>query len=468
MGLYIVINVIILLALIAILYYMQKKHVNFTIRVLSALILGLALGFVLRTIYASNMEIVNQSIVWYNVVGNGYVRLLQMLVMPLIFVSITMALLNIKGNSNNLGKMTIIIIAVLMVTTAISALVGFLTAKGFGLDASKLQAIVGDISKGASNYEGRLEEFSSRPVPQQLLDIIPTNPFAALAGMGGSPTLSVVFFAALVGTSALGLRKKKPEVFDFFLKIMQSLHDVVMKIVAFVMRLTPFGVLALMAKFMATSDLNAFAQLGQFLLASYISIIIMLIVHSIILIIFGYNPIKYYAKAFTVLTFAFSSRTSAGTLPLTVSALKDKMGISDGVSNLSASLAVTIGQNGCAGIYPAMVVAMIAPTLGINPLEPAFLTKAVIIIAIGSFGIAGVGGGATNAALITLSALGFPVGLVAVLLGIEPLIDMGRTMLNVNDGMVTAAVTGKICKEVDMDKFNSNDNNTASSESEAM
>ena len=109
-----------------------------------------------------------------------------------------------------------------------------------------------------------------------------------------------------------------------------------------------------------------------------------------------------------------------------------------------------------------MVVAMIAPTLGINVFEPVFLIKVVIIIAIGSFGIAGVGGGATNAALITLSALNFPVELVAILLGIEPLIDMGRTLLNVNDGMITAAATGKICKEVDMNKFNTND--TAASE----
>ena len=464
MGLYVLINIIVLFAIIAVLYVMQKKHINFTYRVLGALAAGLILGFILRKVYASNMEIVNQTIIWYNVVGNGYVRLLQMLVMPLIFVSITMAIINIKDGGSNVGKMTLIIIAVLMATTAISALVGFFTAKGFGLDASKLQSIVGDISQGASNYEGKLEQFTARPVPQQLLEIIPTNPFAALAGMGGSPTLSVVFFAALVGSAALGLRKKKLEVFEFFQKIMQALHDVVMKIVSFVMKLTPYGVLALMAKFMAASDLKAFAQLGQFLLASYVSIIIMLIVHSIILIIFGYNPIKYYSKAFTVLAFAFSSRTSAGTLPLTVSALKEKMGISEGVSNLSASLAVTIGQNGCAGIYPAMVAAMIAPTLGINPLEPAFLIKAVVIIAIGSFGIAGVGGGATNAALITLSALGFPVGLVAILLGIEPLIDMGRTMLNVNDGMVTAAVTGKICKEVDMEKFNSN--NVSSGESE--
>ena len=454
MSLYVLINIIILLILIAVLYIMQKKHIDFTFRVLGALIIGLALGLLLRNLYSNNTEVIDKTIVWYNIVGNGYVRLLQMLVMPLIFVSITMALINIKGESN-LKKMTLSIIAVLMITTAISALVGILIAKGFGLDASKLQSLVGDISQGSSNYEGRLESFTSKPVPQQLLEIIPTNPFSALAGFGGSPTLSVVFFSALIGISALGLKKKKPDIFEFFFKMMQALHDIIMKIVAFVMKLTPFGVLALMAKFMAQSDLKAFAQLGQFLIASYIAIIIMLLVHAVILIIFGYNPIKYYSKAFSTLAFAFSSRTSAGTLPLTTSTLINEMGISEGASNLSASLSVTIGQNGCAGIYPAMVVTMIAPTLGINVLEPTFLIKVIIIIAIGSFGIAGVGGGATNAALITLSALNFPVGLVAVLLGIEPIIDMGRTMLNVNDGMITAAVTGKVCKEVDMEKFNS-------------
>ena len=454
MSLYVLINIIILLILIAVLYIMQKKHIDFTFRVLGALIIGLALGLLLRNLYSNNTEVIDKTIVWYNIVGNGYVRLLQMLVMPLIFVSITMALINIKGESN-LKKMTLSIIAVLMITTAISALVGIFVAKGFGLDASKLQSLVGDISQGSSNYEGRLESFTSKPVPQQLLEIIPTNPFSALAGFGGSPTLSVVFFSALIGISTLGLKKKKPDIFEFFFKMMQALHDIIMKIVAFVMKLTPFGVLALMAKFMAQSDLKAFAQLGQFLIASYIAIIIMLLVHAVILIIFGYNPIKYYSKAFSTLAFAFSSRTSAGTLPLTTSTLINEMGISEGVSNLSASLSVTIGQNGCAGIYPAMVVTMIAPTLGINILEPSFLIKVIIIIAIGSFGIAGVGGGATNAALITLSALNFPVGLVAVLLGIEPIIDMGRTMLNVNDGMITAAVTGKVCKEVDMEKFNS-------------
>ena len=461
MWVYTLINIIVLLLIIFLLYFMEKKHLNFTVRVLSALILGLLLGFVLRNIY--DTDVITNTMIWYNVVGSGYVRLLQMLVMPLIFISITMALLNIKGDSN-IAKMTMIIISILMITTAISALVGILISKGFGLDASKIQAIVGDYSQGALNYENRLEAFNSKPVPQQLLEIIPTNPFSALAGGGGSPTLSVVFFSAFVGMAALGIKKKKSEIFDFFRKIMFSLHEIVMRIVSIVMRLTPYGVLALMAKFMATSDLKAFAQLGQFLLASYIAIFIMLIVHSIILMIFGYNPVKYYSKALPTLAFAFSSRTSAGTLPMTVDTLKNKMGISEGVSNLSASLAVTIGQNGCAGIYPAMVVTMIAPTLGINVFEPLFLIKVVLIIAIGSFGIAGVGGGATNAALITLSALNFPVELVAILLGIEPLIDMGRTLLNVNDGMITAAAAGKICKEVDMNKFNGN-NSVASENS---
>ena len=453
MSLYVLINIIILLILIAVLYIMQKKHIDFTFRVLGALIIGLALGLLLRNLYSDNTEVIDKTIVWYNIVGNGYVRLLQMLVMPLIFVSITMALINIKGESN-LKKMTLSIIAVLMITTAISALVGILVSKGFGLDASKFQSLMGDASQGF-NYEDRLKTFVGKSAPQQLLEIIPTNPFSALAGFGVLPTLSVVFFSALIGVSALSLKNKKPEIFEFFFKIIQTLHDIIMQIVSFVVGLSPFGVLALMTRFMASSNFESFAQLGQFLIASYVAIIVMILVYAVILAIFGFNPIKYYSKAFSVLTFAFTSRTSAGTLPLTTSTLTNGMGISQGISNLSASLAVNIGKNGCTGIFPAMVVAMIAPTLGINIFEPSFLIRLLIIILIGSFGLPGVPGGAMTAALITLSALNFPVELVAVLVAIDPILDMGFTMLNVNDGMVTAAVTGKVCKEVDMDKYNS-------------
>ena len=336
---YVIINILLLLILMFLLFFLGKKKLKFTFRVLFAVILGLLLGYVVRLISKNDGNIINQSMIWYNVVASGYVRLLQMLVMPLIFASITMAMINIKGDTK-LAKITVIIISVLMITTAISALVGFFISKFFDLNAFSLEAVVGDISEAANKYEGRLETLSAKPVPQQLLEIIPTNPFNAIAGFGGSPTLSVVFFSAIVGTCALALKKTNVESFMFFSKMISSLNDVIMNMVNFVMKLTPYGVLALMAKFMATSDLKAFAQLGQFLLASYIAIFIMMIVHTIILMMFGFNPIKYYKKSFPTLAFAFSSRTSAGTLPMTINTLKNKMGIDEGISNLSASLII--------------------------------------------------------------------------------------------------------------------------------
>jgi L-cystine uptake protein TcyP (sodium:dicarboxylate symporter family) len=114
-----------------------------------------------------------------------------------------------------------------------------------------------------------------------------------------------------------------------------------------------------------------------------------------------------------------------------------------------------MGQNGCAGLYPAMLVVMIAPAVGIDPLNFGFLIKVVIIVAISSFGVAGVGGGATFAALIVLSALNLPVGLAGLLISIEPLIDMGRTSLNVSGAMTTGTITAKILGELDIDRFKS-------------
>jgi len=116
------------------------------------------------------------------------------------------------------------------------------------------------------------------------------------------------------------------------------------------------------------------------------------------------------------------------------------------VANLAATFGATIGQNGCAGIYPAMLATMIAPTMGIDPMTPAFILKLVAIVAVSSFGIAGVGGGATFAALVVLPAMGFPVVLAALLISIEPLIDMARTALNVNGSMTAGMLTGRFLK----------------------
>ncbi len=448
----IIINVVIMLLLVLGLFQMQKRHISFTKRVFLGLILGIVFGALLQVIYGSSSTVVQDSNTWFSVIGSGYVRLLRMIVIPLIFVSIINAI--ITQDSKNLGKMASLIIATLMITTAISAFVGATTASVFNLTSEGL--VSGDAEVRASErLESRLDDFQAKPIQQQLVEIIPLNPIYAMSGQESSSTLSTVLIAALLAISVIGLKRKKPESAAFFVDLIKSLHDVVMRLVTLILRLTPYGVLALMTRMVSTSNFSEILRLINFVLASYVALIIMFAIHLIILTLFKLNPLTYVKKIAPVLSFAFTSRSSAGTLPLNVETQIDDLGVSEGHANLSASLGTSIGQNGCAGIYPAMLAVMIAPTVGINPLEPGFLIKLIIITALASFGIAGVGGGATFAALTVLSALGLPVGLVGLLIAIEPLIDMGRTALNVSGSVVSGLVSGRLMNKVDLSIYNS-------------
>ena len=402
-------------------------------------------------IFGTGSDVINSSVSWFNVIGTGYVRLLRMIVIPLIFVSIVNAI--ISQDSKNLGKMAFQIILILIITTAISAFIGAGVAKAFNLSAEGL--VAGEREQQASvGIEQRLEDFKSTPIQQQLIEIIPINPFYAMTGQGSSSTLSVVFFAAVVALATIGIRKSKPEAAENFVKLIQTLHAIVMRMVTMVLRLTPYGVLALMTRFVSTSDFSEIKRLIQFVIASYVALAIMFVIHMFILMLFRLNPVSYVRKSAPVLMFAFSSRSSAGTLPLTINNQIRNLGVADGHANLAGSLGTSIGQNGCAGIYPAMLAVMIAPTVGINPMAPAFLIKLIIITALASFGIAGVGGGATFAALTVLSAMGLPVGLVGLLIAIEPLIDMGRTLLNVSGSMLAGVLSSKLMGELDTDIYN--------------
>lgn len=437
-------------ALLAVLVMFSKQHKSFTFRVVLGLIMGLVFGAALQLIFGFNSDIIKSSMDWISVVGSGYVRLLRMIVFPLIFISILYAFVTQKAQ--NLGKITGRVLAVLMITVAISALVGALTTNAFGLSAKGLQMGQAETARG-EGLESTLESFTQRPIQTQIMEIVPTNPFGALAGDGSNATLSVVFFATVLAIAAIQIRKKKPESAKFFEDLIVSLHDVIMRLVTLVLRLTPYGVLALMTRVAATSSVTDILRLIQFIGASYAALIIMFLIHLGILAVFGVNPITYLKKAAEALIFAFTSRSSAGTLPMTIKAQTD-MGVPVGTANLAGSLGTSIGQNGCAGIYPAMLAVMIAPTRGINPMDPVFLIQLVVITTFASFGIAGVGGGATFAALTVLTALGFPVALAGLLIAIEPLIDMGRTMLNVNDSILAGVVTAKSMNELDMDQYN--------------
>lgn len=231
-----------------------------------------------------------------------------------------------------------------------------------------------------------------------------------------------------------------------------------MGIVTFVLRLTPYGILAIMTKTVMTSNFEAVWTLGKFVVASYAALITMFIIHLILVSVVGLNPATYVKKASETLLFAFTSRSSAGTLPLNVQTQTTRLGVPEGIANFAGSFGLSIGQNGCAGIYPAMLAMMIAPSAGID-IDLPFILSVIGVVVISSFGVAGVGGGATFAAILVLSTLNLPIALAGVLISVEPLIDMGRTALNVNDSMLAGTATAKITGQLDEEKYNDQDFN---------
>lgn len=449
----IIVNILILLGLISVLYVMQRKHRSFSTRVFSGLGLGIAFGLALQYVYGSASKVMTTSVDWFNIVGNGYVTLLQMLVMPLVFISILTAFTK-SQLSGNIGKIGGLIVGILIGTTAIAAMIGIGTSLAFDLQAVDIQQGEAEIAR-AEQLEKNLGDLENLSTPERIVSLLPGNPFLDFTGARPTSTIAVVIFAAFLGVAFLGVKRKQPEQAEMIAKMTEAVHALVMRVVTLVIRLTPYGVLALMTRVAATSDLNAIWQLGKFVVASYVALLLMFAVHILLLALSGLNPLTYVKKVIPVLTFAFTSRSSAATLPLNIKAQHEQLGVPEGIANFAGSFGLTIGQNGCAGIYPAMLAVMIAPTVDINPLSLSFLATLVVVVALSSFGVAGVGGGATFAALIVLSTLNMPVALAGLLISIEPLIDMGRTALNVSGSMTAGLLTSKATKQLDGERYTS-------------
>ncbi len=339
----VLINVAILLGLIYLLMFLKKRNISFTLRVFLGMGLGILFGAILQMTFGATSDVVKKSISWFSVVATGYVRLLMMVVIPLVFLSITSAI--ITQDSKNLGKMATRIIAILLITTAIAATVGAVTTSVFGLTADGLQLGEAEEKRGDS-LESTLQSFQAKTPQEQIMEIVPTNPFYAMTGQGSNATLSVVAFAVLLSLAAIGIKKTKPESAEFFIQMIKSLQDVVMRLVTMILRLTPYGVLALMTRMVATSNFREVLRLINFVVANYVALAIVFVIHLLILMFFGLSPVKYLKKGSGTLMFAFSSRSSAGTLPLTIETQTDKFGVAPGFANLAGTLGTSIGQNG--------------------------------------------------------------------------------------------------------------------------
>ncbi|MHA2850055.1 cation:dicarboxylate symporter family transporter [Vibrio harveyi] len=430
----------------------QKKTFNF--RVLSALAAGLLFGGAIQLIFGVGNTATAGFAELISLFGKGYIKLLQMIVIPLVFVAMISSIMNVEGNGA-LSKIAPKIIGVLIVTVVISAAVGIASVYLFGIDTNALVSAVGTnnaIEARGDSLLATQDAMANTGLAGLALSIIPTNIFEMLTGSERTSTLSTVLFGMFLGYSVLQVKKRKPEKVENFVSFINSAKEVVLSMVREILKLTPYGVFALMTSFMMTNDLFALAEMGRFLLASYVAIGAMFVIHFILVAAFGLSPITFMKKTWPVLAFGFGSRSSMAAIPLNVETQTQRLGVDEETANMSATFGTSIGQNGCAGIYPAMLAIMAAQVMGV-PVDISFILQLIVVIAIASFGIAGVGGGATFAAVAVLTIMGLDITVVAILVSIEALIDMARTALNISGSMLSGVLTSKTNGSLDIEQY---------------
>lgn len=445
MNYLVVINLVVFLGLIVFLARLGGPGTSLSRQILIGLGVGIGFGLLLQFAYAGNPDVIEGTLEWTNVVGSSYINLLRMVIMPLVLIMMIAAVIRMREVAA-LGKIGGSVIGILVGTTMIAAFVGILMANVFGLSMDGLTEGARELAR-ASSLEARQESIADLGLADMLVRFIPSNVFYDLTGARPTSIIAVVIFGILFGIAALLVVREDEEKGEAIVSFIDTTQAIIMKLVRMIMLLTPYGILALMTKVVAGSNGGDILNMITFVIASYTAILIMFGIHALLLRLNGVNVVDYFKKVWPVLTFAFSSRSSAATIPLNVETQVDDLKVPQSVANLSATFGATIGQNGCAGIYPAMLATMIAPSMGIDPLNPMFIVQLIFIVAISSFGVAGVGGGATFAALVVLPAMGFPIALVALLISIEPLIDMARTALNVNGSMTAGVITGRLLRD---------------------
>jgi uncharacterized protein len=438
----VLINLAVFAILIVVIARFRRPDYTLSRQILIGLITGVAFGYALQALYSDNPDVFQGTLVWTNLVGSSYMNLLRMIIMPLVLVMMIAAVVRMR-ELGALGKIGGAVIGILVGTTMIAALVGIAMANLFGLTAEGLTEGARELAAAGAILADRatVEDLG---LADTILRFIPSNVFYDLTGARPTSVIAVVIFGILFGVAALLVIAEDPEKGRAIESFVETLQAIIMKLVHMIMALTPFGIMALMTKVVAGSSWASILNLATFIVASFAAIAIMFGVQATLLKLSGVRTLDYFKKAWPVLAFAFTSRSSAASIPLSVETQVEELNVPVPVANLSATFGSMIGQNGCAGIYPAMLAVMVAPGMGVDPFGPTFIVGLVAIIAISSFGIAGVGGGGTFAALVVLPSLGFPIAIVALLISIEPLIDMARTALNVNGAMTAGVLTSKI------------------------
>lgn len=414
-----------------------KKKIGLSTQIFIALLIGALFGVVIHYWIPSSYikdTVIVEGVLY--VVGQGFIRLMQMLVVPLVFCSLICGSMAI-GDTKTLGKVGVKTIGFYLVTTALAVCVALGSAllinPGRGLDMDAVQK--GTVSSATE----------ATSLVDTLLNIIPKNPIQSMAN---GDMLPIIVFALFVGIMLAKLGTRGSVVANFF----SQFNDVMMEMTMAIMKVAPIGVFCLIARTFATVGFSAFAPMLKYMGNVTLALAIQcLIVYQILLFVFTrLNPLKFIKKFLPVMGFAFSTATSNATIPMSIDTLSKEMGVSKQISSFTIPLGATINMDGTS-IMQGVAVVFIAQAYGI-PLTMGNLATVVVTATLASIGTAGVPSVGLVTLAMVLNSVGLPTEGIALIMGIDRILDMIRTAVNITGDAVCTTIVchqeGSLNREV--------------------
>lgn len=410
-------------------------------RVLGALILGIAFGLLMTQVMGSQEAAAEWLGTWVQPVGDLFIRLIRMMVVPLIFTTLVAGIVAMREPAR-LGSLGIKTIVLYLVTTFFANVIGLF----FGTIMRPGEGAFETVSAA----EAIPTSTEAPSIVERLMGVVPENPVAALAD---ADVLAIIFFAILFGVGILMAREKGEIVGKFF----DSASDVILKVTHLVMEVAPFGVFALIAYTTAAYGLSAFASIGWLILAVYLGLLthMILIYGGLIRFVLGLPVIRFFRGITDAQAVAFSTSSSSATLPVTITNVTENLGVKRSVSGSVLPLGATINMDGTA-LYLGILALFTAQAFGYELTAMNYLLIA-LTAAIVSIGAAGIPSASLFLLAIVLDTFGVSPEHTALIVGfilpVDRVMDMARTLVNVTGDAAVASTVAKWEGELDEETF---------------
>lgn len=427
---------VVVLVLFFVIFKLSKK-LDFTLLVIVALAAGVAIGFIFHG-HTS----------WITPIGKAYVSVLSALVSPLIIVAIISSITSLE-NTKQLKGIGFRSIGWLITTTFFAIMLALGLGLVFGVGRNAYLSIDG---LDTTTFQSKVTSFS-----EIFINFFPRN---VISDIAEENTIPMIFTAILVAVAYVFVAYDNKEKVKPFKNLVEALKEIIFKILDWVIELTPYAVLTLVATSVGNgiNSSGMIWSLVMLLIVCFIAFIIdSYLINAVLLKVFAkVNPIKFFKKILPAQIVAFSTQSSAGTLPVATEILTDKIGVSGKVANVTTPLGTTIGMPGCAGIWPILVSLYGIYGLGINFSLTDYITLVVVALFV-SFGTAGVPGTATVTTASVLTVMGLPLELIVLTIPISALADTGRTATNITGAMVSATIVARQEDSLDDEIFEKED-----------